>query len=183
MVTPPLRILTVCTHNQTRSVIAGALLDQRLREFGVDAVIRTGGTKASGHAPTDTAVRMLRDRGVDVSQHRGTRVTSAFITHADLIVTAERDHVVWIAGQWPQAFGRTYTLPEAVELAEQVGPRAGRPFAAWREKLSTARGAASEYLNADIGELSDPTGGMRRTWDTSFASIDDLTQRLAEMIR
>ena len=95
----PLRILTVCSHNRTRSVMMAALLDQLLTErLGADSVVvRSSGFGPPGLPAIDDAVRAMRRRGLDVSHHRSTTTTSALVDGADLIITAERDHVVKIA--------------------------------------------------------------------------------------
>lgn len=180
----PLRVLTVCTHNRTRSVIAEALLDRALHARGIDAMVRSTGTHAEQLPATDGAVRLLAERGIDVGAHRSRRTNDKAVSGADLIVTAESDHVVWIAGRWPDAFAKTFTLPELVTLGARAGGRRGRPIGEWLAELAPHRPPASSYLEPDVvAEVADPTGGPRRVWATSFAEIERLTTELAELLR
>jgi protein-tyrosine phosphatase len=176
-----LRVLSVCTHNRTRSVLVGALLREHLRDAGLAADVATAGTAGSGLPATDPTVRLLGTRGIDVRGHRSRPLDERAVAGADLVVTAERDHVVWIAGRWPGAFRRTFTLPELVaRLGDR--PLVGRDVAAWLDEVAAGRPTAMEYLDAEVGEIADPTGRAPRAWDTAFAEIDDLTRRLAAAI-
>lgn len=182
-----LRILCVCSHNRTRSVITEALLGLHLRESGVPALVRSVGIRADGAPPTEPTIERLARRGVDVSGHRSRLVNDASMRDADLIVTAEREHVVHIVGRTPELFAKTFRLPELVERAEAVGGRAGRPVAEWLERLGGGRPVALDYLQASDDaanrEIEDPTGRLPRVWDDAVARIDDLTGRLAGLLR
>ena len=176
-------VLCVCTFNRTRSVMMAALLEQHLREIGVDATVRSAGTGADDGLATGETVKLLGERGIDVRGHRGTPLDDALIAGADLIVTAEHDHVVTIASRWPDAFRRTFTLPEIIVRSKLHGGRLGGPIADWLELLNDGRPAGFHYLDdRSIGEVIDPTGQDRRTWQEVFALVDDLTLRLAKSL-
>lgn len=178
-----LEILSVCTHNRTRSVLVGALLDAHLREAGVASHVQSAGTAAVGQRPIERAVRLLAARGLSVHDHISRPIVAADVGAADLIVTAEQQHVVAIAGQWPDAFARTFTLPELVTRARSVGPRGDRSLAEWLREIGVGRPTAFDYLDAtDIPEVADPTGKSRAVWDESFDQIDALTRELAKAV-
>ncbi len=177
--TPPLRVLCVCTHNRTRSVMTGGLLKRHLTRMRVDTIVDTAGTMSVGEQPMDPAVRLLAKRGIDVSGHRSQLLDHQLVEDADLIITAERDHVVWIAGRWPAAFASTFTLPEVVARAEHVEPRNGGPVGEWLARLGAGRATARDYLDIDVGEIADPTGQSPAVWGRAFAQIDELTRQLA----
>lgn len=182
--TAPVHVLTVCTHNRTRSVLAAALLWEHLKRLDVSSRVRSAGTMADGHPPTEATVRLLRGRGVDVSNYRSMRLLPELVEGAHLIVTAEAEHVVAIAGRWPDAYERTFTLPEVVALGARVGPRAGRPVGEWLDEINRHRRPSATYLDpGSVPEVADPTGESRRTWNTSFAELDRLTADLAELLR
>jgi protein-tyrosine-phosphatase len=114
----------------------------------------------------------MRRRGLDVSQHRSTATTSALVDVADVIVTAERDHVVRIAALSPAAFRRSMTLPEFLARAgdaraapEHDGVRA------WVESLTAERTAAT-YLRDPIPEVADPTGSSPRAFEAATVEIE-----------
>lgn len=163
--------------------MCGALLGAHLREVGLAAVVHTGGTLGDGEPALDRATYLLSERGLDVSDHRSRGVDEGVVTTSDLILTAERTHVAFIAGRWPDTFARTFTLPEIVQRAEQAGPRQGGSLPSWLAALGEGRPTAFDYLDADdIAEVADPTGGSPRAWDAAFAEIDDLTARLARLL-
>jgi protein-tyrosine phosphatase len=173
-----LRVLAVCTYNRTRSVLVGALLDEHLRRAGVPAEVTSAGTLGDGYPPTERTVRLLGERGIDVRHHRSRPLDERLVAGADLVVTAEREHVVWIAGRWPGVFNRTFTLPELVTRAEALQHDAGE-LSAWLGALAIGRPTAIDYLDADVGELDDPTGQAPGVWGVTFERVDELTRRLA----
>ena len=178
-------MLCVCTYNQTRSVMMGALLDRRLHALAGPAVgfrVLTAGTAGGGHPATDPARRLLAEHGLDVSHHRSRALDATLVGESDLIVTAERDHVIAVAGQWPDAFAKTFTLPELVARAEATGPAAGRPFRAWLGSLHGDRSALDVLDDDRVPEVADPTGRSPRVWRDSFEQLDDLTRRLAALL-
>ena len=74
----PVRILTVCSYNRTRSVMTAAMLDAMLAaRVGPDAtVVESAGCVAPGYPAIPAAVEAMAERGLDVSGHRS-RVVSA----------------------------------------------------------------------------------------------------------
>jgi protein-tyrosine-phosphatase len=178
-----LRVLAVCTHNRTRSVLIGSLLKEHTERERVPAVIRTAGFSDGGESPTDSTVRFLASRGIDVKGYLSHWMSDSGIAGADVIITAEHEHVVAIAGRWPDAFGYTFTLPELVERGEAVGPRGERTFQEWLTAVNLDRPNPLDYLDVTVGEVDDPTGRAPAVWQTSFAQIDDLTTRLAALLK
>lgn len=174
------RVLCVCTHNRTRSVLMAGLLAHHGRAAGVPLDVSSAGFASADEPALERAVRLLADRGVDAGGHRSRRLDAADVRTADLLVTAERAHVVSVAGRWPEAYPRTFTLPELVQRAEDAGARAGRPLDAWVLAVNDGRPSAFEYLDrSDVPEIDDPTGGRPAEWARAFAEIDALTARLA----
>jgi protein-tyrosine phosphatase len=176
----PPRILTVCTHNRTRSVMMAAMLDamltQRLGEGAVEI-------DSSGFGPTDLqaiddAVDAMKRRGLDVSAHRSSTTTAALVDRADLILTAERDHVVKIAALSPDAFRRSMTLPEFLAAAAAAGAGSDTDLRSWVRSLTEQR-TAGAYLRASVPEVVDPTGSPRRAFE---AAVVELEQQCREVV-
>lgn len=181
-----MKLLTVCTYNQTRSVMMAGLLGVHCRELRLPARILSAGMRASGRASaSDPAIRLLAGRGIDVSDHISKRVNEPHVRHADIVVCAQHDQVVSIAGAHPGAFRKTFTLPELVRLGQQVGPRGSATLDDWLARIGEQRFDPMRYLElspAAVGELADPTGMSPATWHLAFEEIDDLTRRLVELI-
>ena len=130
-----------------------------------------------------TTIDLLAERGIDVRAHRGRPLDGTLIEAADLVLTAEHAHVIEIVGQWPRAFSRTFTLPEAVLRAAHAGSRGADTLDAWCRRLNAGRASGLDYFDdPTVGEVVDPTGRDRATWATSVATIDLLTRRLAEAV-
>lgn len=182
VVASPLRVLAVCTHNRTRSVLMAALFQQHAAARGTAVATRSAGTDTDGAPPTDTTVRMLAARQIDVGQHRAAPLSDAIVSGASLIVTAEQAQVISIAGRWPDAFQRTFTLPELVSRGTAVGPVDGRSIDEWLSEVNHGRLHGLDYLDTPVGEIDDPTGRAPSTWSAALRQIDDLTNRLATLL-
>jgi protein-tyrosine-phosphatase len=170
----PLRILTVCSHNRTRSVMMSALFERMLTDrLGAGHVmVHSSGFGPVGLPAIDDTVRAMRRRGLDVSQHRSTLTTAALVDRADVIITAERDHVVKIAALSPAAFRRSMTLPEFLDrAADHPGAPEQGGVRAWVESLTATRTAAG-YLHDPIPEVADPTGLSPRVFEAATAEIE-----------
>jgi protein-tyrosine-phosphatase len=163
--------------------MVGSLLEQHVRAKRLSVIVKSAGFDDSGgETPTDTAVRLLQARGIDVSGYQSHILSTRGVTGADLIVTSEHRHVVSIAGRWPLTYRYTFTLPELVELGERVGPLSPRSFPDWLDALHDQRPDPIDYLDIAVGEIEDPTGRSPATWSACFARIDDLTSRLADLL-
>lgn len=178
-----LRVLTVCTHNRTRSVLMAGLLGKHAADAGLDLDISTTGFIEGGLPPTDRTVKLLKRSGIDMSAHRSSRLNSDQVRDADLIITAERAHVVSIASRWSSLFDITFTLPEVVERGEEIGPRDGRDPDEWIAELSEGRAARLAYMDdRGITQVADPTGRSPADWRRAFRVVDELTERLVELL-
>jgi protein-tyrosine-phosphatase len=105
------------------------------------------------------------------------------VRSADLIVTAEPHHVVWIAGRWPEAFSKTYTLPELVTYGEDVGSRGNETLSTWLTRAANVRPPTRAYLEPNtVAAVPDPTGAPEEKWIRVADQIDDLCGRLALLL-
>jgi len=177
-----LSVLCVCTYNRTRSVMMAALLEHHLRHIGLDAEVASAGTRADGGLATAETVKLLGNLDIDVSGHHGSPISDARLERADLVITAEHGHVITIGARRPDAFARTFTLPEIVDHSRRVGGRLGGPVDDWLELLNEGRQAGFHYLDATVGEIVDPTGEAWRTWQTVFDQVNDLTRALSQAL-
>jgi protein-tyrosine phosphatase len=176
-----IRVLTVCSHNRTRSVLMGAMLEHHLRGLGVGVDVRTAGFGDAGLPPTDQAARHLAELGIPTDQLRSRRLEADDVRWADVIVTAERLHVVEIAARWPEAFGKSFTLGEIVQLASAAQPDGDGDGNGgdWITALGTGRSPATYLDGLGDDDLADPTGGSPADWRRAITTIDELTGRLS----
>lgn len=187
MTTPPaddvLKILTVCTHNRTRSVMSMAMLQDGLdRRLGAGrAVVRSLGFGPEDERAIDDAVDAMRRRSLDVTEHRSRKVSALRVDPADLILTAERDHVVKIASESQAAYRRSFTLPEFLQRVASDPVADGRSISTWANDLSAGR-LASDYLQSDDLDVFDPTGSSRRRFARSVDEISAMCDQVVELL-
>jgi hypothetical protein len=94
----------------------------------------------------------------------------------------ERKHVAAVIEIAPQAFVRTFTLPEIVRRIESLPPIEGEP----RTLAESIARIAATRTNRDLlritaaEEIADPIGRSGRVFDHTADAIADLVDRLLE---
>lgn len=143
----PLRLLTVCTGNAARSVIAGALLAEALP----CARVVTAGTHVVEGQPMSVRTRRAMEHvGLVVPDHRSHQLTEADVAGADVVVAMAAEHVQYLRRWHPAAAGRTATV---WWLARHLPPGP----APLGERLATLR--LAEVDPEAQGDIPDPAGG------------------------
>ncbi len=124
--------VVVCTGNTCRSPMGEALLRQRLAEKigcpldelednGV-LVMSAGVAAATGGSAAQEAIGVMRERGLDLSQHESQQLGDRLIRFADLILTMTRNHRQAILTDFPEAADRTYTVSQdRGDVADPIG--------------------------------------------------------------
>lgn len=152
-----------------------SMLAERLGEGAVE--IRTSGFGPVDLPPIEDAVDAMRRRGLDVSSHRSSATTASVVDGADLILTAERDHVVKIAALSPAAFPRAMTLPEFLAAATNESG-VGVELRTWIRSLTDER-TAGAYLRDSIPEVADPTGSSPRAFEAAVVALEQQCRKVA----
>lgn len=118
-VTPPFRVLVVCTMNICRSPAIAELLGSELHQRGLGedvVVITSGGTKAVEGAPAcDISLALVGS--AEHHRHRARRVTVDDIAEADLVLTASSDHAGDLVRMLPKSQTYVHPLRRAAPLA------------------------------------------------------------------
>ncbi len=157
-----------------------AMLTERLGDGAVE--IRSSGFGPVDLEAIDDAVDAMRRRGLDVSAHRSSPTTVPILDRADLILTAERAHVVKIATLSSDAFRRSMTLPEFLDAAAAASPDAGpgpaTDLRSWAQSL-TAQRTAGAYLRATVPEVADPTGSPHRAFEAAVVVLEQQCREAA----
>jgi protein-tyrosine-phosphatase len=89
------RLLFVCSGNTCRSPLAEALARNAAKALGItDVEISSAGTSAwDGAPPSDGALLIGLERGMDLSGHRARELTAEIVASADLILAMGPHHL------------------------------------------------------------------------------------------
>lgn len=121
--------------------------------------------------------------GLDLRAHRSHQVTRAQVEGADLVLTMERAHVRDVALMSESSWPRTFTLPEAIRRAEELGPRApDESLPVWVGRLHGGRQSADLLLERKSDEVDDPYMCGQERYEAMCSELDQLTDELLELV-
>lgn len=117
-------ILIVCTGNSCRSVMAEGLLRRFLKARGRDdvKVISAGIGTMPGMMASPYTIEVMKQEGIDVSDHRARTVTEDMIKEADLILGMQPIHIETVLSMVPQAKSKMRLLLEYAYENENEKP-------------------------------------------------------------
>jgi tRNA threonylcarbamoyl adenosine modification protein (Sua5/YciO/YrdC/YwlC family) len=101
---PRKRILFVCTGNSCRSPMAVGWLNDELKRKGLrdEIEITSSGIAARvGAPPTAEAVLVMKNREIDISEHRSRPCTREDVVESDLIIVMGQEHYHFITSLVP----------------------------------------------------------------------------------
>jgi protein-tyrosine phosphatase len=150
--TPPRRILFVCTGNICRSAMAEHLLRRLAAERGLDLQTASAGIAAEPYYQVPDAVkRLLAAEGVPSFQHKARLATREVLGWADRILVMTDAHHDFIVERYPEFASRTRLLREAAGFGEQdVEDPMGRPDEVFARCLAVIRESLHALLRTEF---------------------------------
>lgn len=134
-------ILVVCEGNICRSPMAQGLLAHALPGLQVDSA---GLGALIGSPPDDIAVRLMRERGIDIRAHRAVQITRQHCLLADLVLVMEHQQLQRLAEQHPQTRGRIFRVAE--HARRDVPDPYRQHEEAFREALALIEAGVNDWL-------------------------------------
>jgi protein-tyrosine phosphatase len=102
-------ILVVCEGNVCRSpmamgLLAAALPGVHLRSAGLEALV--------GMPADETAIGLMRARGIDISQHRAVQISRDLCLDAELVLVMSAQQRKEVEERYPTSHGRVFRIGE-----------------------------------------------------------------------
>lgn len=124
-----MRVLFVCTGNTCRSPMAEGMARSLLSrgEIGglgeLEVGVESGGVACfAGMPASDEAIRVMGERGIDLSGHRSVAVTTDRVREASVIYCMSGSHVEALAAMEPAAVWKIHLLdPAGHDIADPIG--------------------------------------------------------------
>ena len=117
-----MRILFVCTGNTCRSALSEALARKVIVERALsDVDVLSAGTSAwDGAPPSDGALLVGMERGLDLSQHRAQTLTRELVRDSDLVLAMGPHHLERVEALG--GAGRAYLLTDFASRGSNARP-------------------------------------------------------------
>jgi protein-tyrosine phosphatase len=166
-------VVFLCTGNRARSPFAAALLRQHVTS--PELRIRSAGTVPTGGVPAlESAIRLGRKYGVDLSAHRSRALERNELASADLVIGFEPAHLATAIVDGGASVERTFTLIELTDLL--AAATEGSPDARAMVRAVHAR-RSPNLLTAQ--PIADPFGKSDASVLEIFDVVDVRTAALA----
>ncbi|MDB5243934.1 MAG: protein tyrosine phosphatase [Spirosoma sp.] len=134
-------ILVLCEGNICRSpmaqgVLAAALPKMQVRSAGLGALI--------GMPADEIAVRLMKERSIDIAEHRATQINRQMCLDADVVLVMGHEQRSRVESLYPQSRGRVFRLGEYTN--QDIPDPYRQPEAAFRHSLTLIQEASQEWL-------------------------------------
>jgi protein-tyrosine-phosphatase len=163
--------------------MAAALFARRVDGHVDGPVVTSTGLGEPGHPVPEEVLEVMAGRGIDLSDHRSSTLTAEMVAEAGLVVGMSLRHVQEAVLLSPPSWQRAFRFKELVRRGEYVGPRLpGQDIASWIRATQGDRTRDSLANHSPNEDIADPYGGPFAGYEATAAELDDLSERLAELL-
>ena len=114
-----IKIMFICTGNICRSAMAEYILKDRVQKEeklkDIVEVFSCGVYAEEGDKPTYSAIEVMKENGIDMTNHKATNIRNSPIEEMDLILCATRTHKNEVLYLYPNLSNKVYTMKEYVD--------------------------------------------------------------------
>ena len=163
--------------------MAEGLFRRRLTERGIGASVRSCGLVTEGQPASAHSVSAMARRGIDIEAHRSRLLERSLVHGADLVVGMERQHVREAVVLDPDAFIKSFTLPELVRRGRAIGERKpAEPVGDWLARAAAGR-LPTDLLGHDpADEIADPIGRSAKRYEQTATELESLVHAAVDLL-
>jgi len=150
------KILVVCTGNACRSPMAEGFLKKYLKTEEGFVVLSAGMSATDGFMPTNEAVEVMSENGIDISFYRTKPFSKAFVQFADIILVMSGVHKDFILNMMPEAKDKVFLYNEFAGIKggnEDIEDPIGQPLSTYRvvrDRIKQATEAVAKRIRGGL---------------------------------
>lgn len=142
-------ITFICTGNVCRSVMGEGILKNILKKKGISNItVSSAGIEANPeYRIYGDLAEVMRDGGIDFSNHASTQITEQLANKSDMIIVMEKRHKEFITKSFPQTNSKIFLLNELAGYGEiEIEDPIGHPPPAHKLKLEEIKNCIKKCL-------------------------------------
>ncbi len=143
------KILVVCTGNACRSPMAEGFLKKYLDPEDGFEVYSAGISAVDGQAPTDLAITVMKECGIDISAYSSTAFEYEMAELSDIILVMTQAHKSFIVNTVPGVKPKTFLYKEFAGIVDQdkdIADPIGRPIETYRSVRDTLKNLTQDII-------------------------------------